>query len=84
MKSDELQQVGNIDVNDDSCLVPIEKVYPGYGASETVQTMLPDEKESFLKQCRDWLKEAVNQILTCIDIADPVLVSLTDVNQEKQ
>ena len=27
MKSDELQQVGNIDVNDDSCLVSIEKVY---------------------------------------------------------
>ena len=49
-------------------------------ASETLQKMLPHEKESFLMRCRDLYKEAIQQIQGRIDLADPVLRTLKDVN----
>ena len=79
-KPTQQQQLDKINVDDESQWVPTEKVYPGYAACDTVQTMVPHERESFLKRCRDWYREAIKQILTRIDASDPVLVALKDVN----
>ena len=59
-----------------------DKVYPGILASETLTKIKPHEKESFLSRCRDWYEIAWCQILKRIDLMDPVLAGLKDVNHE--
>ncbi|CAM1331742.1 Uncharacterised protein r2_g4065 [Pycnogonum litorale] len=80
MRSSKKCQLGKIDFDDELQWIEIEKVYPGYLAYETLEQMVPHERESFLKRCRDWYREAVNQILKRIDVSDPVLIALKDVN----
>ena len=57
------------------------KFFPGILASETIKIMPPHEKESFLSRCRDWHKEAVRQVQSCIDIDDPILTAIQNVHQ---
>ena len=51
-------------------------------ASKTVKLLLPHERESFLKRCRDWYREAVRQLLARINVADPILLAMKDVNHK--
>ena len=44
--------------------------------------MKPHERESFLVRCRDWYRTAVKQIALRIDISDPVLRALIDVDHQ--
>ena len=67
-------------INVEANWIALDKVYPSIMASETLQKMLPHEKESFLMRCRDWYKVAIQQIQGRIDLADPVLCALKDVN----
>ena len=71
----------NLDVEDKANLVPLEKVFPGISAVETIKSLKPHEKESFLRRCRDWFIEAIKQILSRIDIEDPVLKALSSIHQ---
>ena len=41
--------------------------------------MLPHERESFVNQCCEWYREAVKQMLKRIDLSDPVLLALKDI-----
>eukprot|EP00112_Aurelia_sp_Birch-Aquarium-sp1_P014236 Seg306.6 transcript_id=Seg306.6/GoldUCD/mRNA.D3Y31 product="Zinc finger protein 862" protein_id=Seg306.6/GoldUCD/D3Y31 len=68
-----------IDVDDERKWIALESVYAGIYADETMNGMRPHEKESFLKRCRDWYREAVRQILKRIDVSDPVLLALKDI-----
>lgn len=78
-----VQNLANINVDDESQWLPLGKVYPGVMATETMKLMLPHERESFLRRCRDWSREAVRQILQRIDLSDPFLNALKDVNHVK-
>ena len=68
-----------INVDDERKWVALDSVYAGIYAAETMKGMRPHEKESFLNRCRDWYREAVRQILERIDVSDPVLLALKDV-----
>ena len=72
-----------IDVNNTYKYVPVNKIYPGINASETIHKMVPHEKESFLLRCREWYKEAINQILMRVDLNDPVLLAICHLNNYK-
>ena len=72
--------VSNIDVDDASKWLATEKIYPGILASETVKSMKPHERESFLTRCREWFRVAVKQILLRIDVSDPLLEAFKDVS----
>ena len=76
------QKLNEINVDDQTQWLPLLKVYPGIMAYETMKSFLPHEKESFLKRCRDWYKEALRQILKRVDVADPILLALKDVNHK--
>uniref|UniRef100_UPI00358E6B22 uncharacterized protein isoform X4 n=1 Tax=Myxine glutinosa TaxID=7769 RepID=UPI00358E6B22 len=78
-----IQNLTNINVDDESQWLPLDKVYPGVMAVESMKLMLPHERESFQRRCRDWCREAVRQILQRIDLSDPVLNALKDVNHVK-
>lgn len=78
-----VQNLANINVDDESQWLPLGKVYPRVMATETMKLMLPHERESFLRRCRDWSREAVRQILQRIDLSDPVLNASKDVNHVK-
>ena len=49
-------------------------------ARETVKNMKPHQKESFLARCRDWYRKAIKEILKRVDITDPVLKAVKDVD----
>ena len=83
MKIGDNARISNVDVNDEHKWVPLDQVYPGYMASETLKEMLPHQRESFLVRCRDWYREAIHQIRKRIDISDPILSALQDVGHEK-
>eukprot|EP00112_Aurelia_sp_Birch-Aquarium-sp1_P023358 Seg693.3 transcript_id=Seg693.3/GoldUCD/mRNA.D3Y31 product="hypothetical protein" protein_id=Seg693.3/GoldUCD/D3Y31 len=83
MKFDKKEALANVDINDERKWVPLENVYPGYMATETVREMLPHQKESFLARCRDWCREAIRQIRSRIDISDPLLSAIQDVSQAR-
>ncbi|KAK4320307.1 hypothetical protein Pmani_008813 [Petrolisthes manimaculis] len=78
-----IQNLTDINVDDESWWLPLNKVYPGILAEESMKLMLPHERESFQRRCRDWCREAVHQILQGIDLSDPVLKALKDVNHVK-
>ncbi|KAK3891156.1 hypothetical protein Pcinc_004946 [Petrolisthes cinctipes] len=78
-----IQNLTDINVDDESQWLPLNKVYPGILAEESMKLMLPHERESFQSRCRDWCREAVRQILQRIDLSDPVLKALKDVNHVK-
>ncbi|KAK4315487.1 hypothetical protein Pmani_013402 [Petrolisthes manimaculis] len=78
-----IQNLTDINVDDESWWLPLNKVYPGILAEESMKLMLPHERESFQRRCRDWCREAVRQILQRIDLSDPVLKALKDVNHVK-
>lgn len=69
-------------VNDEMQWLHLDKVYPGIMAHETMKSLLPQEKESFLKPCHDWYREVVQQILSHVNVADPVLLALKDVSHK--
>jgi hypothetical protein len=75
-------KLNQINVDDETQWLPLREVYPGIMAYETMKSLLPHEKDSFLTQCRDWYREAVRQILNRVDVADPVLMALKDVNHK--
>lgn len=70
----------DIDLENRSNWLQLEKVYPGILASETIKTMRPHEKEAFLSRCRDWYKEAVHQILARVNISDPILKAVQNIH----
>ena len=72
MKIGDNVRISNADVNDEHKWVPLDQVYPGYMASETLKEMLPYQRESFLVRCRDWYREAIHQIRKRIDISDQI------------
>ncbi|KAK4321058.1 hypothetical protein Pmani_008109 [Petrolisthes manimaculis] len=74
-----IENLTDINVDDESRWLPLNKVYPGILAEEFMKLMLPHERESFQRRCR----EAVRQILQRIDLPDPVLKALKDVNHVK-
>ena len=59
-------------IDDTSCWLLCENIYPGLQASETIKLLLPQQKESFLEKC-DWYREAIKQIYQKINLDDPVL-----------
>ena len=73
-------QLHMLNVDDSSCWVSPELVYPGLGASETIKQLLPHQKESFLERCRDWYREAIKQLQQRIDLNSPVLKALPKLN----
>ena len=83
MKIDGNDSLADVTINDESKWVPLEKVYPGYMAAEITKEMLPHQKESFLTRCRHWYRETICQIHCRIDISDPILSALQDVNHAK-
>ena len=68
-----------IDVDDERKWVALDSVYAGIYADETMKGMRPHKKESFLKRCQDWYRVLVRQILKRIDVSDPVLLALKDI-----
>ena len=74
-----IKNVMAVDVDKEMDWHPLSEVYPGIMASETVKEMRPHEKESFLKRCRNWYREAVRQILKRVDVSDPVLNAMKDI-----
>ena len=80
MKIDSQVALAELNANDESKWVPLEKVHPGYMASETIKELPPHQKESFLRRCREWYNEAIQQIRSRIDISDPVLSAFQDVS----
>lgn len=78
-----IQSMNNINVDDEAKWLPLDRVYPGLLAQETVAQMPPHSRDSFLKRCRDWCREAVRQILQRIDLSDPVLRALRDVDHSR-
>ena len=83
MKICDNMRLSNVDVNDEHKWVPLDQVYPGYIASETLKEMLPHQREMFLVRCKGWYREAIHQIRKRIDISDPILSALQDVGHEK-
>lgn len=77
-----IQSLTSINV-DESQWLPLQEVYPGIMAQDPIKLMLPHERESFLRRCRNWYREAVRQILQRINLSDPVLNALKDVNHVK-
>ena len=73
-------QFANINVNDESKWLPLEKVYPGIAAAETLAKMRPHERESFLSRCRSWFIEAIRQMQKRIDLPRPILEAFIDVD----
>eukprot|EP00794_Sanderia_malayensis_P014780 gene14780-16316_t len=83
MHREAFKELKNINVEDQANWVPLQKVFPGILAFETIKVLKPHEKESFLSRCRGWLKEAITQILTRIDIEDPVLKAVQSIHQSE-
>ena len=81
-KSARTKKLNEINVDDETQWLPIHQIYPGIMAGETVKLLLPHERESFLKRCRDWYREAVRQLLARINVADPILLAMKDVNHK--
>ena len=83
------KSVGKLDItrddteNDESYWLSLDKVYPGIMAHETIQKMVPHERESFLTRCRNWYREAITQIKHRIDLSDPVLHAMKDINHHQ-
>ena len=75
-------KLNEINVDHEMQWLPLHEVYPGLMAYETIKSLLLHEKDSFLKRCRDWYREALRQILNRINIADPILQALKDVNHK--
>ena len=75
MKMGRNEKISNIDVDAESKWLTFENIYCGVMAQETMQKLLPYKRESFLKRCRDWYREAVCQILNHIVVCDLVLNS---------
>ena len=48
-----------LDVENDQKFFNIKQVYSGISATETQQSMLPHQKESFLNHCREFYREAI-------------------------
>eukprot|EP00795_Rhopilema_esculentum_P007329 gene7329-13060_t len=71
----------NIGVDDETKWVALENVYPGIMARETVKNMLPHQKEIFLARCCDSYRKAIKEILKRVDISDPVLKAVKDVDR---
>ena len=63
-------------VDDNSIWLPCEQVYPGLKATETTNTLLPHQRESFLDKCRNWYREATKQLCQRIDLENPVLQAM--------
>ena len=81
MRRSEVPSLKDINVEDRTKWIPLNETFPGILASETIKTMLPHEKESFLSSCRDWYKEAVRQVQSRIDIYDPILATVQNIHQ---
>ena len=62
MKIDSLVALAELNANDESKWVPLEKVYPGYMTSETIKKLPPHQKESFLRRSREWYNEGLSVI----------------------
>ena len=75
--NDDLKKV---DVDKIDNWLPLNSIYPGILAHETVKAMVPHEKGSFPSRCRNWYREAVRQILNRIDLTDPVLKALQSIH----
>lgn len=67
---------------DESNWLQPDQVYPDILVSDTLTKMKPHEKERFLSRCRDWYKTACCQMMKRIDLLDPVLAGVKDVNHE--
>ena len=76
------KKLNEINVDDETQWLPLLNVYPGILAYETIKSLPPHEKESFLKRCRDWYREGLQQILNHVNEANPILLSLKDVNHK--
>ncbi|GFN92271.1 Zinc finger protein kiaa0543 [Plakobranchus ocellatus] len=68
------------DVDDDMKWKDVSDVYPGICAYETLESMKPRERDSFLGRCRDWYRSAIKQILKRDDVSSPVLKAIQDLN----
>lgn len=73
-------EFANINVDDESKWLSLDKVYPGIAATETLAEMRPHERESFLSRCRNWYKEAIRQMQKRIDLPRPILEAFVDVD----
>ncbi|GFO36487.1 hypothetical protein PoB_006299200 [Plakobranchus ocellatus] len=82
-KVPQTSELSQVNVDDDLCWLPLEKVYPRILASDTLKQLKPHEQESFLTRCRDWHREAVKQILQRVDLTRPLYHALKDVNQRR-
>ena len=70
----------NIDQQDQ--WLPLDKVYPGVNAQNTLSSMKPHQKETFLKRCRDWYREAIRQICMHVNLLDPVLLAMASLDHQ--
>ena len=68
-----------MNIHDQSKWCPVHESYPDILATKTLSMMKPHDRESFLTRCHAWYLEAVSQILRWIDLADPVLNVLQDI-----
>ena len=59
MKIGGKEKVSNVDVEDEHKWVPLDQVYPGYMASETLKEIFPNQRNSFLVRCREWYRAAI-------------------------
>ena len=82
MKMNRDEKISTINVDEETKWLPLDKIYCGITAQESLLKLLPHERESFLKRCRDWYREAVRQILDRIPIRDPVLNALRYVDHK--
>ena len=78
-----VKDMRTLDLDDEAQWVPLDQVYPGLSASDTVKDMMPHAKESFLKRCRDWYREAIRQILIRIDFDNPLYAAIQDLEPKK-
>ncbi|XP_071959023.1 uncharacterized protein [Antedon mediterranea] len=61
----------------------VSEVYAGEEAAVISRSMVPHERESFLKRCRQWYIEAVNQIGKRINFDDQILRNLVSLDPRK-
>ena len=78
-----MNNVRAVDVDDETQWVPLEQIYPGLSASETIKDLKPHEKESYLKRCRDWFRKSIQQILSRVDFGNHSFTAFKDVKPKE-
>ncbi|GFO24541.1 hypothetical protein PoB_005104600 [Plakobranchus ocellatus] len=68
------------DVDDDTKWKDVLDVLIGICAYETLESMKPQEIDSFLGRWREWYRAAIKQIFKRVEVTSPVLKAIQDLN----